>query len=83
MERKPLEELKAFAEGYLQALIAERDFFELTLTTFDDWVVWGGYDINFTGADYGYEVCNGDLEVHVYPEGWEGELPTPLHRFIV
>ena len=75
---KTLEELKAFCQGYAHAA----DMY-VELRTIEDWVVWGGYDINFTGADYGYEVCNGDLEVHVYPEGWEGELPTPLHRFIV
>jgi len=75
---KTLDELKAFCQGYAHAA----DTFG-ELKDIEDWVVWGGYDINFTGAEYGYEVCLGDLEVHVYPEGWEGDLPAPLHRFVV
>jgi hypothetical protein len=48
----------------------------------DDWVVWGGYDINLAGGEYA-EDAGGDLAVFAYPAEWAGDLPPePLHQFI-
>jgi len=76
-------ELKAFAEGYAMALTSERDFFDLSLTTIDDWVVWGGYDINLFGADLDDSLTPRQLRVCAYPAGWKDSLPEPLFNFVV
>lgn len=73
---KTREELLAFCQGYLFGSDGD--------PATDDWVVWGGYDINFTGTEYsGEDMADHDLAVNVYPAGWEGELPEPVHKFIV
>ena len=76
---KTLEELKAFAEGYREALKVHVESIEHA----DDWVVWGGYDINFAGREYAAFTYNDDLRVNAYPAGWDGELPDPIHTFTV
>ena len=75
---KTLEELKAFAEGYYAGIAS---FGDAPYT--DDWVVWGGYDINFAGREYAAFTYNNDLRVNAYPAGWDGELPDPIHTFTV
>ena len=44
---KTLEELKAFCEGYLACYFGSVD---MDVGGVDDWVVWGGYDINLAGV---------------------------------
>ena len=75
---KTLEELKTFAEGYRACVVA----LEQAQHT-DDWVVWGGYDINFAGREYAAFTYNDDLRVNVYPAGWGHELPDPIYSFTV
>lgn len=81
---KTLNELRAFCEGYRLALIVERNFYSNTLKTADDWVVWDKYDINFIGSDHSPNAKK-DNELHcvVYPAGWQGNLPEPLHSFTI
>jgi hypothetical protein len=76
--RVRIEKLKAFADGYARAVASYDD----TPHT-DDWVVWGGYDINFVGSRYCESVNETDLHVFAYPEGWTGNLPNPIHIFTV
>lgn len=81
---KTIEELKAFCEGYAHGLTADRAFYGTTLKGVDDWVVWGGYDINFVGQDYtSEELGDAALLVVAYEAGWEGTLPDHLHSFTV
>jgi hypothetical protein len=78
---KTIDELKAFCEGYIEALIAAK----ADLYDWDDWVLWGGYDIQFNGPYYD-ELAPDDersLVCDVYKAGWEGNLPPTLHRFVV
>lgn len=77
---RTIEELKAFCEGYIDGLLAcNADHHD-----WDDWVVWGGYDINFVGQAYtSEELGDAALLVVAYPAGWEGELPDHLHSFTV
>ena len=81
---KTREELQAFCEGYVQGLTDERAFYGTPLSGCDDWVIWGGYDINFVGQDYTSEAL-GDaaLLAVVSPAGWEGNLPDHLYTFTV
>lgn len=73
---KTLEELRAFCEGFVQALTA-RDIY---LDDYDEWIVWGGYDINFAGADYTDIVQSGnELRVDAYQDKWI----APVHSFTV
>ena len=77
---RTIEELHAFAEGYLQGTLA----CNADLRDWDDWVIWHDYDINFVGQDYtSADVDNKSLLVVVYPAGWEGSLPDPIHTFTV
>ena len=80
---KTLDELKAFCEGYKRALVSERDFYNTPLTSTDDWVIWGGYDFNIAGSDYIPYITPKQLKVSAYPVNWKGELPDPLHTFII
>ena len=77
---RTIEELRAFAEGYLQGTLAcNADLYD-----WDDWVLWGGYDINFFGTQYDLnELTTEQLRVVAYPAGWEGDLPAPIHEFTV
>ena len=76
---RTFEELKAFAEGYREATKANGGLIEHA----DDWIVWGGYDINFAGREYAGFTYNDDLRVNAYPAGWDGNLPDPIHTFTV
>ena len=82
---KELNELRAFCEGYHQAALAnDRAFYSNTLAGCDDWVVWGGYDINFAGADYsGHAKKDTDLHVDAYKAGWTDSIGDPLHSFTI
>lgn len=77
------QELQAFAEGYAQALDAERNFRGDTLRRVDDWVVWRDYDINLFGADLDDSLTPQQLRVNAYPAGWKDSLPKPLYDFVV
>ena len=77
---RTIEELRAFCEGYLNGLLAcNADLYD-----WDDWVLWGGYDIQFNGPylDEGAP-DERSLVCDVYKAGWEGDLPPTLHRFVV
>ena len=77
---KELKELRAFCEGYLEGLLA----CNATVPAIDDWVVWGGYDINFAGADYsGHAKKDTDLHVDAYKAGWTDTPGDPLHSFTI
>ena len=81
-QRMSLEEqsVRNFAEGYLDGVLAcNADLYE-----WDDWVIWGEYDMNFVGRDYtGEELGEKALLVVVYPKNWTGELPDHLYSFVV
>ncbi len=80
-EMKTIEELKAFCEGYLEGLMA----CNAHLNDWDDWVLWGGYDINFNGP-YWDDLAADDgktLVCDVYPADWKDVRPPTLHRFTV
>ena len=78
IDMKTLDELRAFCEGYYEGIKVFGDLRET-----DDWVVWGGYDINFAGREYAGFTYNNDLRVNAYSAGWEGQLPDPLFSFTV
>jgi len=70
------EKLEIFCQGYLAAAYDP--------ATTDDWVVWGGYDINLTGCEYDQLVTSDHaLAVSVYRAGYEKLPSTPIHRFAV
>ena len=77
---KTLEELKAFCEGYLDGLLATNaDIYD-----WDDWVLWGGYDLNIFGTHYDInDLTDKQLRVVAYPANWQGDLPAPIHEFTV
>jgi hypothetical protein len=76
-------ELQAFCEGYAKATSNERGFYDLSIVTLDDWIVWRDYDINFFGADYDDSLTLTQLGVCAYPAGWRDSLPKPLYDFVV
>ncbi len=81
---RTMEELYAFAEGYQRALQAEREFMSADVSAMDDWVVWGGYDINFAGRDYSTNVSKPfALAVDAYRAGWKDDIGNPLYSFII
>ena len=75
---KTLNELRAFCEGYLEGLMAcNTRVFDI-----DDWVIWGGYDINFAGADYSVHAkTDNALRVDAYKAGWTDSIGDPIHSF--
>jgi len=75
---KTLDELRAFAEGYLAAMKAEGGLIEHA----DDWFAWGGYDINFAGSYYTDSVQDTGLRVDAYKAGWTDDIGDPIHTFI-
>ena len=73
---KTLNELRAFCEGYRTALLGT------DLSHVDEWVVWGGYDINIFGKEWGIRIVDEQaLSVDAYPLGWQGDLPEAIHTF--
>ena len=42
-----IENLKAFCEGYLMAYMR---YVDMDTSDVDDWITWGGYDINLCGC---------------------------------
>lgn len=75
---RTLTELRAFCEGYHQGLPDEDK------CGADDWVVWGGYDINFAGYEYsGHAMSPVDLHVDAYKAGWTDSIGDPLHSFTI
>lgn len=77
---KTIDELRAFCEGYLDGLLAcNTDIYD-----WDDWVLWGGYDIQFNGQHWD-EMATDErtLVCDAHKAGWKGNLPAPLHRFTV
>lgn len=76
---KTIEELTSFCEGCRATMIT----FYATLQGVDDWVVWGGYDINFVGADLSDRVKDDELLCDVYRAGWVDDIGEPVHTFIV
>lgn len=75
---KTYEELMAFCEGYARGL------HDVDKYNADDWIVWGGYDINFAGAMYSaYAKTDTDLRVNAYKAGWTDTIGDPLHSFTI
>ena len=88
MKRKPLEELRAFCEGYLMdtlhpdPYIAEDFGRYADIDQQDGWVVWGGYDINYAGAEFSSEIKSRKaLRVNAYKAGWTKNIGDPIHSF--
>jgi hypothetical protein len=73
---KTVNEMKAFAEGYRNALLGT------DMSHTDEWVQWGGYDLNIFGQKWGIRI-EGDqsLSVDAYPMGWQDTLPEPIYTF--
>ena len=81
---KPLNELRAFCEGYRLGLTNDRAFYGATLAGLDDWIVWGGYDINLIGSEYSSNAQEeNDLHIAAYPANWVDNLPEPIHSFTI
>ena len=80
---KTREELQAFCEGYVQGLTDERAFYGTPLSGCDDWVIWGGYDINFAGAEYSQHAEDDELRCDAYKAGWVDNIGEPIHSFTV
>ena len=81
---KSLNELRAFCEGYRLGLTNDRAFYGATLAGLDDWIVWGGYDINLIGSEYaGQAKEENDLHIAAYPANWVDNLPDPIHSFTI
>jgi hypothetical protein len=79
MNRRTFEELQAFAEGYQKARLTSED----TLIDVEDWVGWGGYDVNFTGAHLMDGLGDYDLHISAYPAGWLDVLPPVIYSFVL
>lgn len=77
---KTLEELKAFCEGYLACYFGSVD---MDVGGADDWVVWGGYDINLAGAEYSQHAEDDELRCDAYKAGWVDNIGEPIHSFTV
>ena len=75
---KTLNELRAFCEGYRFAAP-----YAPYLPGIDDWIVWGGYDIKFAGAEYSSYATDTNLRVDAYKAGWTGSIGDPIHSFTV
>ena len=75
------EELIAMCEGYLEGLLVCKAH----LYDWDDWVLWGGYDIQFNGP-YLDDLAPDDkrsLVCDVYEAGWDVLPWQPMYRFVV
>lgn len=78
---KPIEELKSFCQGYLEGLLATNAHID----DWDDWVLWGGYDIQFNGSHWD-DLATDDgktLVCDVYEAEWVVLPSQPIHRFTV
>jgi len=73
-------EMTAFCQGYLEGALA----CNATLSDWDDWVIWGGYDINFAGIEYSSlaETDKG-LRVDAYNAQWVDNIGEPIHSFTI
>lgn len=72
---KSLNELRAFCEGYRLGLTNDRAFYGATLAGLDDWIVWGGYDINLIGSEYSSNAQEENaLHIAAYPANWVDNL---------
>ena len=81
---KTREELQAFCEGYAQGLANERAFYGTPLSNCDDWVIWGGYDINFAGVNYSsLAETDAGLRVDAYNAQWVDNVGEPIHSFTI
>lgn len=76
---KTLEELKAFCQGYLEGTLA----CNADIAEWDEWVIWGGYDINFAGAEYSQHASDDSLRCDAYKAGWVGNIGDPIHSFTI
>ena len=74
---KSLNELRAFCEGYRSGLTDD-------LAGVEDWIIWGGYDINLIGSEYSSNAQEeNDLHIAAYPANWRDNLPEPIHSFTI
>ena len=81
---KSLNELRAFCEGYRLGLTNDHAFYGANLAGLDDWIVWGGYEINLSGSEVcGHAKEETDLHVNAYPADWVDNLPEPIHSFTI
>jgi len=79
MTKATYQDIVAFCETYkANALRKSED-----LSGIDDWVRWGGYEINLFGSYYSLRIEGKDaaLSVSVYPSGWTDNLPESLYEF--
>ena len=76
---KTAEELKSFCAGYLEGALA----CNAELAEWDDWVIWGGYDVNFAGADYSDLAKEKGLRCDAYKAGWVDNIGDPIHSFTI
>ena len=84
-DMESIETLTIFCEGYLRAYINNVD---MDTSHVDDWITWGGYDINLCGAEYA-DVGDKDFQVCAYPENSTRRTsttdrdPDPIHKFTI
>jgi hypothetical protein len=74
---KTLQELVSFCESYAQNHQIE------DLRGLDDWIDWGGYEINIFGCDWGIRIADNPhaLSVDAYPANRQNDLPEAIHSF--
>ena len=74
------DDVKSFCQGYLEGALA----CNADLTAWDDWVVWGGFDIQFSGPEIDALASTPmSLACDVYEAGWLSLPDEPLYRFVV
>ena len=75
---KTIKELRAFCEG----VIARLD--EDDLPSMDDWIMWGGYDINLAGYNHsGHARKRNHVHIEAYRDDWTNSLGEPIHIFTI
>ena len=79
MNRRTFEELQAFAEGYRLALVS----CNASIPDVEDWIDWGGYDVNLTGSELIDGLGDHDLHISAYPAGWLDVLPPVIYSFVL
>lgn len=74
------DDVKSFCQGYLEGALA----CNADLTAWDDWVLWGGFDIQFSGPEHdSLATTPMSLACDVYEAGWATLPDEPLYRFVV